>query len=581
MPTKTTREVEAVFTAKDATTQVVNKISASVGGLGKSIDGAMASMASMGGLIAAGAGVFGLGASVAGAKEYLGQIQKVTDLTGMSANNAAALTDTMERFGLAATDSEGVLIAMAQKSSELSANTEELSKATKRYGVDLSQGPVKVLAEMSKQVQKGNVGLGDVATLLGATGPAAAPLMKMLKEGPEAFAKNMEAAGKKNEHINTASLKSFDRTGMALKRVQQAWTRISSIVVLKLAPVVEKMAIGMEQRLDGWIDGAQRFGDFMVQNMSTIIGMAQTFGKIMLANSLLMKTTGTGLLGTAGRRGKFAIGGGGAAATAGAVAPGIGAFGQLMLKLAPLFRAFARLIPIAAVVMAIVAGIKLILNNIDGARERLTALIGGISEEAHKLGQQLAGFFADDSPLGQIARTLGSGLVRSFEFVLMAVKGIVFSFRVIAKMIDALMKGELLGPAEAAERLGDIKQREDLIRIQEQGRIKRQLAGFEKFGGDVGAGERERFRFLQEEARGLGVKIPEAIANKFAERMVSGAPGGRPQLNQDFRGSRFEITQRFAEGFDPDRIAVAFSNDLGAIGERRLQSGLTPIGAIR
>jgi len=61
------------------------------------------------------------------------------------------------------------------------------------------------------------------------------------------------------------------------------------------------------------------------------------------------------------------------------------------------------------------------------------------------------------------------------------------------------------------------------------------------------------------------------------------APGGRGggRIVQDFRGSRFDIQQRFEEGFDPDRIAVAFANDLGRIGTRRLQSGLEPAFGVR
>jgi len=60
-------------------------------------------------------------------------------------------------------------------------------------------------------------------------------------------------------------------------------------------------------------------------------------------------------------------------------------------------------------------------------------------------------------------------------------------------------------------------------------------------------------------------------------------PGARPgtSVHQDFRHSRFDITQRFQEGFDPDRIAVAFADDVGRIGEQRLQSGLEPIFGVR
>lgn len=49
-----------------------------------------------------------------------------------------------------------------------------------------------------------------------------------------------------------------------------------------------------------------------------------------------------------------------------------------------------------------------------------------------------------------------------------------------------------------------------------------------------------------------------------------------PHVGQDFRYSRFDITQRFAEGFDPDRVASAFAEDLAGLAENRLQSGFQP-----
>jgi hypothetical protein len=60
-------------------------------------------------------------------------------------------------------------------------------------------------------------------------------------------------------------------------------------------------------------------------------------------------------------------------------------------------------------------------------------------------------------------------------------------------------------------------------------------------------------------------------------RKIATPPDREKPPNYDFRGSRFDITQKFAEGFDPDRIAVAFTNDLAALGERRLQSGFSPL----
>lgn len=78
----------------------------------------------------------------------------------------------------------------------------------------------------------------------------------------------------------------------------------------------------------------------------------------------------------------------------------------------------------------------------------------------------------------------------------------------------------------------------------------------------------------------------ESRRHEASAAAASGAPavpGARPSANvhQDFRYSRFDIMQRFAEGFDPDRIAVAFADDIGRLGEQRLQSGLEPVFGVR
>lgn len=54
------------------------------------------------------------------------------------------------------------------------------------------------------------------------------------------------------------------------------------------------------------------------------------------------------------------------------------------------------------------------------------------------------------------------------------------------------------------------------------------------------------------------------------------APPNRPQVHQDFRYSRFDITQKFAEGFSPERVGAAFTSDLEAMANQRLSSGLAP-----
>lgn len=64
-----------------------------------------------------------------------------------------------------------------------------------------------------------------------------------------------------------------------------------------------------------------------------------------------------------------------------------------------------------------------------------------------------------------------------------------------------------------------------------------------------------------------------------APRTPAARGGGKTV--QDFRYSRFDIQQKFEEGFDPDRIAAAFASDIGRLGEQRLQSGFEPLFAVR
>lgn len=65
---------------------------------------------------------------------------------------------------------------------------------------------------------------------------------------------------------------------------------------------------------------------------------------------------------------------------------------------------------------------------------------------------------------------------------------------------------------------------------------------------------------------------------KQLERIAKdAAKNKRPTIHQDFRGSRFDIEQRFAPGFDPGRVLTALREDAGRMATRRLSSGLTPL----
>lgn len=87
------------------------------------------------------------------------------------------------------------------------------------------------------------------------------------------------------------------------------------------------------------------------------------------------------------------------------------------------------------------------------------------------------------------------------------------------------------------------------------------------------------------EAKGPFAALLDAFKNPHHDAVTKrelgpGSRGGGGRAVQDFRFSKFEISQKFAEGFDPDRIAVAFASDLGKVGERKMQSGFAPLFSV-
>ena len=89
--------------------------------------------------------------------------------------------------------------------------------------------------------------------------------------------------------------------------------------------------------------------------------------------------------------------------------------------------------------------------------------------------------------------------------------------------------------------------------------------------GAGGAGNPLWYQDLQNRFRGVTFDLTEERGARTGH-----APPNRPQVHQDFRYSRFDITQKFADGFSPERVAAAFVGDLEAMASQRLSSGLVP-----
>jgi len=87
----------------------------------------------------------------------------------------------------------------------------------------------------------------------------------------------------------------------------------------------------------------------------------------------------------------------------------------------------------------------------------------------------------------------------------------------------------------------------------------------------------ETARLTAEKERKIGIRNAEELGRKRKEAAAAATSAKPPENYNDFRGSKFDITQTFAEGFDPDRIAVAFSNDLAALADKKIGQGFNPL----
>lgn len=140
-----------------------------------------------------------------------------------------------------------------------------------------------------------------------------------------------------------------------------------------------------------------------------------------------------------------------------------------------------------------------------------------------------------------------------------------------------------LGEVQVQEATEEWKRRYAASDAQQRQREKVQLMWQYREGGRTG-------RFLAAARKMYPKGDPLSVASVAAQMELDARERGvararaiaeKADVHMDFRGSRFDIKQEFAEGFDPDRVAVAMTTDLALLGERRIQSPLAGLYGVR
>lgn len=537
--------------------------------------------------IAGGAlGVVGGAESLRSAKEYIEHVKRISNLTGIAADHVAGMSEALQTVGVESGEVEGLLTRMTKRTAILDEGNKAMVKMAERYGVNLSEGPHKVLIKMARLVEDQKLGTGQVGRILGVQGRTLSDLMAAMHKGPEELNAMFDEATEKNAFLGGQTMDQMQSYNEAVEKVHGAWKRLVAGVIVKVAPQLEKFAAKFEDGIEEWIPKAQKFATTMVAHMGTLISMAKTYAKIMLVNNLSEKLTGRGVIGNLMHLGSHTdkgilggIGGSSAVKVVKELFTGV-------IKIRPLLTIFARFALVAGIVGVIYYLFMKITTATEGAGMRIRHLFETIWGNLQAIGRQIASAFSADSSMGKFFRWLGEeGLLGAIEKIAGLLNEATMGLRLLTIMLT-----EHVGPTKARTILRD--------QVYEESGLKKMLnAGvmvdlFKGLGAKGAPSKELTDKFAALDAArstyaAAGGSLFSDATIKSLKARYGVAPASRPtatpenNVYQDFRGSRFDVTQQFAEGFDPDRIAVGFANDIAALGERRVQSGFAPLFAVR
>lgn len=571
-------QVDIEFDVDDRVTPKLSRMEKAVGRLGGVVDRAAGRFTGMAANFAGLAGFFALGPAISGAQAYISHLDKISDLTGIAADKVAGISNALEDSGVQAGTVENVFAKLVKKTAQAGEGNKSLIKMARQYGVAIKEGPESALIAVSGLLEKGKINAGQMQRILGVSSDDAADLADALAQGPGELQKKIEEATKKNHAFNDEAMGGMQRYQNAVASIGTAWHRLTGSILIKLAPGLEAIADKMSKSIDGWIDGAERFGNYLVKHMDQLIEGAKTYAKIMAATTVLKTVTGHGV-------GHWAMKGVGMLQKG---ASGVGALSQVMsmgagrgalsvvgeaikgfFKLRPIISWLTKLTPLGAIIAVVAGGFMAITRNVGGISDRLKDLFGRIWGNLQGIGSTLGKLFSPNGPFGKLIEFVGYMFVSAVERLGEALN---LLLTIVRKIIDLIP--DIGGGVNPIDRMKDARDSYAFaMRSIERKHLKgaeraAAIAKAQQYAMDIAAGKVSR------DANIVAAKeLPKPGAPK------SGANG--PQVYQDFRGSRFDIKQAFSDGYDPDRVAVAFANDLSSMGERKLQSGFSPMFSVR
>lgn len=571
--------------------------------------------------------------------KYMENVKQITELTGEAAGATDFMFSAARRSGVAYDSMQRTMFQLSRRGSMLeqtmanaAGKVPGMEKKFQRLGVVMDKGPVKAMETMAAAAKKGLVGAGELQSQFRIPAKDANDMLKFLKTmDPAKLAEARKGGG---GFLTNKDIDAYDRMQEAQHRVADSWNRIKVTVIKNLYPVAAQMAEKFANTMESILPVVQNIFGFISDNMDHIVSAAKVFVGLMTAKKMMawsqtlaggqgLVAAGKGLVTSLTnavplleKMGLAAAQSTMGAAAAGAKAAGLSASPAMLANLGGLSASLTVLGTVLAALAAIVGvvylGFRAAQKNLHGIGDKISEVIGRITarfelvwQQLTALGSAVANLIGGEGSLGDLVGYIAAlsfeAVLEGFDTVMHLILTATYMLEDFGQMLSLVWKTYLAEPAMAAFTAikdgisayidWNIQAFKNLIEMLKPvlkildidlsgadfknpltGILDPVLAPWKALGENFEKNWKRADANTRVQQRSDALERASQKTDKNLEK-TSGPP------NYDFRGSRFDITQNFAEGFDPDRIAVAFSNDLSSLGELRSQSGYTPIMA--
>lgn len=558
------QNVNTNLNVKDNASKAIHGISAAA----EKMQGVFSHAMSMFGLAGGIGGVFAVHSAIEELNETYAAVGRVKAITGGTAQEAHGVLGAMESWGMELTGAERMISRMQGKMEGFEDAGDGAGEAMqkihdvyKRIGIDAKKDNLEAqFTKLSEAAKTGKLHMDDLKTGFGVAPAKAGAALRGLAEGGAEFKKTFDSISKSAGAITDNALAAQYNMKKAGHEMHTSWLLLVNTVYTRMMPIVAKLTTQLSGAIQKAIPYAEKFGKILTEHADKIFSVFVKIAKMMAASKI------AGMLG-------------GGPLTSMLLGPAIG----------PLIRA-----------------VGMITENVNGWGDRLGSLWTKISMQFTEIWDGVSSVFGPAlKDLGIDTESFASTILSVAEKIGEGWSDLITAIQTLVEFvvngINNLDNNKTLQSVfgDPADSWMDKSTGVDQMALQKLINDNPVLAavtglhgfrstgtsaegGATKYTGEESYGERllrntaqKNLAARQLEAANAAKKAADAAAEKTK------TPPGPQQPNFDFRGSRFDIKQAFAEGFDPDRIALAFSSDLASLGERSRQSNLSPLYAVR